>query len=789
MFATEVTTPINDDGKKKKVPEKLRLLEDSFAGGLVSENEYLQRKKEVLDSIDRDKARKAFKQFDTDNNGSIDSKELQGLVFDLGEVMTEAQIKELLSELDEDGNGTVSFDEFYSWWSAPDREGESGQGERVRLLKLKLKSKAYVRDAIKASQKLGEAAKAVKLMHLDDPENLGFDIEVSVGDVGENTTIDVSFQLEVNEGAAKDLANALSVEAKNFLTCDFLCLDESTPEQRKNFIDFLVETINMSEVRDDPEFPLVDIKCISREVGGKHVISFVAGLSEDFSETVDVILPIFGLSSVFSSFRMNDTASSFIFAAVLSRKVTELSELLPADVAPLLKFLDAYQNATFKLKLRSLDAMKEALGENGEMIGKVQDLKGLSKFGEQFIAEGMYGLYHALTTTIDSLSGITLCLGGTNIFKLVTKTPGLFKHFTVSDEFLESDETFGKHISVKDELKEGLPETISTGGGDEPYKLEKRFGMGGSCSKCDNFVFGWQYFRSPTDVLHLECAKNLIPFSLADFKGLVNPDNTPSDVNLAEKEVVGLYFSAHWCGPCRGFTPKLAEFYNELKEQGKSFEIVFVSSDEDEDAYKSYHAEMPWLALPFKNEWKERLDARFEVEGIPTLVLVKGDGTTITTEGRGYVSEHGAKGFPFTEERIAELKGAVDAEMAKRPQTITDKRHRHPLKLLPSVYGGSYGCDGCKSHGAGWAYHCNECQWDLHPDCAGKTEEWEAEQLQKKLKSLANGFRSLKVLATTMGLDEEQWAQAYAKASEEREEDEEHGGGGGGGGEPQCMQQ
>jgi len=24
------------------------------------------------------------------------------------------------------------------------------------------------------------------------------------------------------------------------------------------------------------------------------------------------------------------------------------------------------------------------------------------------------------------------------------------------------------------------------------------------------------------------------------------------------------YFSAHWCGPCRGFTPKLAKFYKKV---------------------------------------------------------------------------------------------------------------------------------------------------------------------------------------------------------------------------------
>ena len=47
-----------------------------------------------------------------------------------------------------------------------------------------------------------------------------------------------------------------------------------------------------------------------------------------------------------------------------------------------------------------------------------------------------------------------------------------------------------------------------------------------------------------------------------------------------------LYFSAHWCPPCRGFTPELAKTYAKLKADGKDFELVFVSSDRSEDGFK-----------------------------------------------------------------------------------------------------------------------------------------------------------------------------------------------------------
>mmetsp|Transcript_30210 Transcript_30210/g.39814 ORF Transcript_30210/g.39814 Transcript_30210/m.39814 type:complete len:420 (-) Transcript_30210:151-1410(-) len=124
-------------------------------------------------------------------------------------------------------------------------------------------------------------------------------------------------------------------------------------------------------------------------------------------------------------------------------------------------------------------------------------------------------------------------------------------------------------------------------------------------------------------------------------------------------KVVGLYFSAHWCPPCRGFTPKLAELYDTYLNNGKNFEIVFISSDKTQEAFDDYFKEMPWLALPFEDrDRKSALSTKFKVRGIPSLIILDEDSSVITTDGRGSVmADPNGEQFPWRPKPFPELLG------------------------------------------------------------------------------------------------------------------------------------
>ena len=120
---------------------------------------------------------------------------------------------------------------------------------------------------------------------------------------------------------------------------------------------------------------------------------------------------------------------------------------------------------------------------------------------------------------------------------------------------------------------------------------------------------------------------------------LLDSDGKEVSKDALAGKTVGIYFSAHWCPPCRSFTPNLVKFRDKNK---KNFEVVFVSSDRSPKAQMDYMKEagMKWYTLPHRSDEANALAKKFEVRGIPSLVIVSEDGKTITKNGRGDVSSN-----------------------------------------------------------------------------------------------------------------------------------------------------
>lgn len=151
-----------------------------------------------------------------------------------------------------------------------------------------------------------------------------------------------------------------------------------------------------------------------------------------------------------------------------------------------------------------------------------------------------------------------------------------------------------------------------------------------------------------------------------------------------ENKVIGLYFSANWYSPCWNFTQVLVGIYEELKTSGSNFEVVYVSSDEDLDAFNNYHSCMPWLAIPFSDlETKKALNRKFDIEGIPCLVVLQpNDHKEYATlhDGVELIYRYGIQAFPFTKETLDKLH---EEERKKHEnQTLTNLLTNHDRDYL-----------------------------------------------------------------------------------------------------------
>lgn len=128
--------------------------------------------------------------------------------------------------------------------------------------------------------------------------------------------------------------------------------------------------------------------------------------------------------------------------------------------------------------------------------------------------------------------------------------------------------------------------------------------------------------------------KNLFGTEFMDHsKNLVNFDEVMKKAK-ADKSYVCVYISAIWCPPCKKFTPLLSQFYKAACENKKSITIIFSSCDRNQKDFDKYFATMSFpYAFPLESKINGSLKEKFQIDGIPSLLIFDHNGTLITTKG------------------------------------------------------------------------------------------------------------------------------------------------------------
>lgn len=95
-------------------------------------------------------------------------------------------------------------------------------------------------------------------------------------------------------------------------------------------------------------------------------------------------------------------------------------------------------------------------------------------------------------------------------------------------------------------------------------------------------------------------------------------------------------FFASWCQPCLSEVPRLKKHAAKYKDKG--LEVLAISLDESREGLDKYlaSAELPWQVIHDNAaDPLERLQLKFGIAALPTVLLLNKEGTVVSLEARG----------------------------------------------------------------------------------------------------------------------------------------------------------
>ncbi|XP_051993676.1 nucleoredoxin-like protein 1 [Xyrauchen texanus] len=99
-----------------------------------------------------------------------------------------------------------------------------------------------------------------------------------------------------------------------------------------------------------------------------------------------------------------------------------------------------------------------------------------------------------------------------------------------------------------------------------------------------------------------------------------------------QNRILMLFFGSGECEKCQDFAPMIKDFYKKLTdefyvERSAQLVLLYISLDSSEEQQEKFLKELPkrCLFLPYEDTYRKELGVMFEVQDLPTVVVLRPD--------------------------------------------------------------------------------------------------------------------------------------------------------------------